>query len=120
MLRQNLRQRRRGNVLPLVAMTLVLMMTITAISLDGGSMFAEHRRARSVADAAALAAAADIYHHFFFDNGTDSGGTARASAFATAAANGYPNSGATRVTVNIPPQSGPYTGKTGYAEVITT
>ena len=38
---------------------------------------------------------------------------------ANASANGYANDGTTStVTVNIPPKSGPSTGKAGYAEVI--
>jgi hypothetical protein len=47
------------------------------------------------------------------------GGAAKQSALTTAAANGYNNDGVnSTVTVNIPPKSGPFAGKTGYAEVI--
>src|SRR5207253_2097964 len=46
-------------------------------------------------------------------------GSAKTSALATAAANGYTNDTIhSVVTVNIPPKSGPYAGLDSYAEVI--
>src|SRR5258707_902719 len=53
------------------------------------------------------------------DGGRDPYGTAAASALDTAKANGYSNDGITSVvTVNIPPKTGDYVGKAGFAEVI--
>src|SRR5262249_992130 len=51
----------------------------------------------------------------------DPNGAGAAAAQASATANGFPNDGTTAtVTVNIPPQSGPFTGKAAYAEVTIT
>src|SRR5262249_20852988 len=74
---------------------------------------------QATADAAALAAAVDLYQNYPTNGGVDQNGTARQSALTTAAAMGYPNDGDTStVTVNVPPQSGPFAGQVGYAEVL--
>jgi hypothetical protein len=102
-----------------MAVCLVVIVAMAAISLDGGSLLAERQRAQAVADAAASAAAADLYWRAWQYGGTDPTGAARDSALATAAADGYANDGSTTtVTVNIPPLSGDYVGLPGYAEVI--
>jgi Flp pilus assembly protein TadG len=94
-------------------------MGITAIAVDGGLLLDDHERVQSAADTAALAAAADLYANYLTGNGLDPNGTASKGAFANAAANGFTNDGvASIVTVNIPPTSGPFTGKPSYAEVI--
>lgn len=76
--------------------------------------------AQAAADAAAMAAASDLLQQATAGaGGYDASGTARASALATAAANGFNNDGITSVvTVNMPPTSGNFSGKAGYAEVI--
>lgn len=113
------RTRRRGTIAVMVAVSLVAILGVVALSLDGGSMFEEKRHAQATADAAALAAAADLYEYYWTNSGTDPNGTAKASAFLTAANNGFNNDGTTNtVTVNIPPLSGDYQGKAGYVEVI--
>src|SRR5438128_1249831 len=111
--------RRRGTVAVFIALSLTVLVGILAITLDGGLMLTESRHAQVVADAAALAAASDLFENSGINGGTDPSGTAAASALATAKANGYSNDGTTSVvTVNIPPQSGDYVGKAGFAEVI--
>jgi Flp pilus assembly protein TadG len=116
---QQRRQPRRGTVAVLIAVCLVVLLGVVAIALDGGTLLAERRHAQSVADAAALAAACDLYANYWINNGLDPQGTARDSALATARANGYQNDTSTStVTVNIPPLSGDYVGRRGYAEVI--
>src|SRR5205807_8502251 len=61
----------------------------------------------------------DLFQNSAVNGGSDPSGTAAASALATASANGYTNDGITSVvTVNIPPQTGDYVGKAGFAEVI--
>jgi hypothetical protein len=111
--------RRPGTVTVTAAVCMVFLASIVAIAVDGGTLLAERRHAQSTADSAALAAATDLYDNYWANNGADPAGTAKASALATAAANGYSNDGTTSiVTVNIPPLSGPYTGKAGYTEVI--
>jgi len=111
--------RRRGISLVLVVISLVSIISVLALSLEGGLLMTERRNAQATADAASLAAAADLYYLWYQNNGVDVGGTARAAAFTTASYNGYANDGTlTTVTVNIPPLSGDYIGKPGYAEVI--
>jgi len=113
------RRERAGVVAVLVAVCLVVVLAMAAVSLDGGSMLAEHQKAQAVADAAAYAAAADLYYNYWANKGLDPRGTAKASALTTAAANGYTNDGVnTTVTVNILPQSGDSVGLPGNAEVL--
>jgi hypothetical protein len=110
---------RRGSIAVFVAIGLVALLGVLALSLDGGTLFARRRSAQAAADAAALAAACDLYNNYWTNNGTDPSGTGLASALSTAQADGYDNDGKTNtVTVNIPPASGPYTGLAGYVEVV--
>ncbi len=112
-------ERRRGAIAALIAVSLVGLIGVAAIAIDGGMLLDDHRHVQAAADAAALAAAADLWTNYTANNGTDPSGTAKASALATAAANGFNNDGVTSiVTVNIPPQSGNFAGKAGFAEVI--
>jgi hypothetical protein len=112
-------QKRRGSLAVLVTISLIALVSIAAVALDGGMLFDNHRRVQSAADAAALAAAVDLFTKYGQNNGVDTSGSAKASALSTAAANGYGNDGVTSVvTVNIPPTSGTFSGKAGYAEVI--
>jgi Putative Flp pilus-assembly TadE/G-like len=110
---------RSGTVAVHLAVCLVAIMSVLAFSLDGGLLLAQRRQVQAAADAAALAAAADLYYHYFEYNGLDVGGSARKSALATAAANGYAHNDVdVKVTVRIPPTTGDYIGRYGYAEVI--
>lgn len=111
--------RRRGVSLVLVVVSLVALLGVVAISLEGGLLLMERRNAQATADAAAQAAAAELYYLHYVNFGADSGGTAKQAALTTAALNGYTNDGTnTKVTVNIPPLSGGYVGKPSYVEVI--
>jgi hypothetical protein len=102
-----------------VALCLIGVIGVVAIAVDGGVLLTEKRHAQAVADAAAMAASSDLLQNYAAYQGLDPNGTAKASALATAAANGYTNDGVTStVTVNIPPKSGDYAGKAGYAEVL--
>ena len=114
-LKNSLSRRRTGAVLVKVAICLPVLIGILALNLDGGRMYDERRRLQSTADAAALAAGADLYENYWDNKGKDVYGTARTAAEKIAVANGYP---ASAVTVNIPPQSGTYTGLPGHAEVL--
>jgi hypothetical protein len=97
---------------------LSVIVGIVALGMDGGRMMEERRSVQAAADAAALAAANTLYANYWH-NGTDPKGLARTAAYASAAANGYTNDGTTSVvTVNIPPLSGPFTGKSNCAEVV--
>lgn len=102
-----------------VAFVLVAVLGVTALVIDGGILRDNRRRLQGSADAAALAAASDLYAKYATHAGVDSGGTAKTSALTTAAANGYTNDGVqSSVTVNVPPLSGQFVGKEGFAEVI--
>jgi hypothetical protein len=103
----------------LVGFSLIAVLGVLAIAVDGGLLLDSRRRLQAAADASALAAAVDLFANYANNNGTDPSGTAKASALSTAAANGYNNDGMTSVvTVNIPPKSGNFVSKAGYAEVI--
>ena len=112
---------RRGTALAILAVSLVLIFSVMALSLDGGLMMAEQRHARAVADASAYAAAGLLYKNYSTGQGLDTNGTSKSIALAIASGNGYANDGTTStVTVNIPPLSGNFSGKSGYAEVIVS
>jgi Flp pilus assembly protein TadG len=115
------RRLRRGAVAVLVAVCLIPMLAVVAIVLDGGVLLDDRRQAQTAADAAALAAATDLFNYYKTNQGADPGKTAKTSALTTAKADGYNNDGTTSVvTVNIPPKSGPFTGKAGYVEILIT
>jgi hypothetical protein len=114
-----LRPSRRGVVAVLAAVSMVGVMGIVAIALDGGVLMDDRRQVQAAVDAAALAAAGQLFHDSVTNEGLDPKGTARAVALANAAANGYSNDGTRSiVTVNIPPTSGRFAGRASYAEVI--
>jgi hypothetical protein len=119
MLRKSDAGRRAGMVVVLVAFSIVAILSMLALSLDGGVLVSERRHAQATADAAAMAGAGMLYYDFWANSGHDPAGTAKAAALAAAAQNGYANDGSTTtVTVNIPPQSGFYAGRWGYVETI--
>jgi Putative Flp pilus-assembly TadE/G-like len=111
--------RRDGKVIALVAISLMALVGMLAISLDGGALQSERRHEQAATDAAALSAAADLFYRYWQESGWDPNHTASQCAFDTAAAHGYTNDGInSRVTVNIPPAGGFYAGRPGYVEVI--
>lgn len=113
------RAARRGAVAVWVVVSLAVLLGVVAITMDGGRMMDERHQAQAAADAAALAAAGDLYENYTANKGADPLGTAAARARVLAAANGYADDGVRPVvTVNIPPASGPFAGKTDYAEVL--
>jgi Flp pilus assembly protein TadG len=118
------RRARRGVILVLVAISLVVILAFVAIALDGGSLLERRRHAQSTADAAAMAAAENLFRSYPKNNGLDSDGEAAQAALAVAAANGIANDGATSiVTVRTASQnyfSGSNAGAAvpeGYVEV---
>ena len=64
MLLINRRPRREGTVTVLVAVSLIGILSITALSLDGGMLLDKRRQAQTASDSAALAAAADLYYNW--------------------------------------------------------
>src|SRR4051794_40204868 len=117
-------EKRRGVVATLVAISLVAILGVVAIALDGGLLLDNKRQVQSAADAAALAAASELYVNWATSKGLDASGKGKLSALATAAANGFPSNATSSATVTFSPglyQAGPNTGKVvppGYVEVI--
>lgn len=114
--------RRLGSVTAQVAVCLTVLLSVTAITLDGGVLQDQRRQVQAGADAAALGAAKDLFDTYvnmdLYDNGKDTG-KAKDHALAIAAANSYTNDGTQSiVTVNIPPKTGPYKDRLGHVEVI--
>lgn len=116
--------RHRGGVTPLTVLNLSLLIGVVALVVDAGTLLEARRHVQAAADAAALAGAADLYSNYPTNQGADLSGTAKASALATASANGFTNDGVhSTVTVNTSSgtyQGGPNTGKSipaGYIEV---
>ena len=110
---------RRGSALVVTAVSLIVIMGVMALVLDGGLLMAERRHAQSVADTSALAAAYSLYNNYATDKGLDPTGSAKKVGRSIASGNGYANDVTTStVTVNIPPLTGAFLGKRGYAEVV--
>ena len=117
--RFQLLRNRRGSALAVTGVSLIVIMGVMALVLDGGLLMAERRHAQTVADASALAAAYSLYNNYATDKGLDPTGSAKKMARAIASDNGYANDVTTStVTVNIPPLTGSFLGKSGYAEVV--
>lgn len=106
---------RRGAIVPLVAIMLVGILGLAALSVDAGNLYRERRNTQTAADAAADAAAIELLNKYVLFRGLDGDGEARSAALALAAAHGYE---ADDVTINIPPKTGPFTRQRGYVEVI--
>ncbi len=114
-------RRRPGNMVVAVAISLVTLLSCVALAVDGGMMHDRRRQVQAAADAAALTAASELYVHWALEKGSDSGGYARTAAVDTAQLNGYVDGeSGNKVEVYIPPQTGPFTGAKGYAEVVIT
>ena len=119
---------RGGTVVVAVCVSLVAMLGVIALSLDGGMLLDNRRKTQAAADAAALAAGSELYRTLFSNGGLDNGplpgktgpaaGKIRDFAKEVAKANGFED-GENGVTVEvyIPPISGPFTGQTGHVEV---
>src|SRR5262245_39855439 len=102
---------RHGNIIPFVAISLVALLGITGLVIDGGRMMGERRHAQAAADAAALAGAIDLHKGKTTDE-------ARATALVYASRNGYDNGATNTVTVNFPAAS-PNSASNQAVEVIT-
>jgi len=101
----------RGQAIILVVFSIIGLIGMTALAIDGGNALIDRRRTETAASAAALTAALTRIN----------GGDWRSAALATANANGYNNDGVTNIIeMNTPPLSGPYEGNSEYIEVIIT
>jgi hypothetical protein len=101
----------RGQAIILVVFSIIGLIGMVALAIDGGSALVDRRKTETAASAAALSAALERIN----------GGDWRSAALATANANGYNNDGVTNIIeMNTPPLSGPYAGNSEYIEVIIT
>ncbi|HEX2697730.1 MAG TPA: pilus assembly protein TadG-related protein [Anaerolineales bacterium] len=103
----------RGQALIVIVFSIIALVGITALAVDGGNALSERRRAQNAADAAALAAALER-----INNNTS---TWTYAAYSSAKQNGFNNDGITNtVHVYSPPISGPNEGDIEYIQVQIT
>lgn len=101
----------RGQAIIIVVFSIIGLIGMTSLAIDGGNALVDRRRTETAASAAALTAALTRIE----------GGDWRSAALATAYANGYDNDGVSSIIeMNTPPLSGPYAGNSEYIEVIIT
>lgn len=107
------RRGERGQALIVIVFSIIALVGVTALAIDGGNVYAERRRAQNAADAAALAGAVERVN-----NNTSSWTDA---VFKSAETNGYNNDGVTNIVkVYSPPISGPNLGNIEYIQVQIT
>lgn len=105
------RKTERGQIMVLLVLAVVVLFGFAALSVDGGMLYVDRRRAQRAADAAALAAAMSKLQDQNWYN----------KAFEIAAQNGYKNDGSHDVvSVYSPPVSGRYAGDSQYVQVVIT
>ncbi|MBV9333925.1 MAG: hypothetical protein JO146_07940 [Candidatus Eremiobacteraeota bacterium] len=99
------RSRESGQVMPLIALALAVLMGFGGMGVDVGYWEYVQREQQTATDAAALGAAQELA-----DSGCTNWSVATAGADADAARNGF--AGGANVTINVqtPPQNGPYAG----------
>lgn len=101
----------RGQVLPIVALAVVMLLAAASMAVDVGYLRYMQRTQQSAADSAAIAGASELAY--------PSANDVVSAAKADASANGFTHDGSNIiVTVNNPPASGPYAGNTSAVEVI--
>lgn len=123
---------RDGTVVVVAAVSMIAILSVVALSLDGGVLMEKRRQIQSASDAAALAGCDDLYENWYrnkqyntyygLDNPSHTAVTAAKNA---AKENGYEDGvNGCVVTVNIPPLSGDHTGSgpsgRGHVEVIVS
>lgn len=107
----NYKKGERGQAIIIIVFSIIGIVGISSLAIDGGNALIDRRRTETAASAAALAGAVTRIK----------GGDWRAAALAAARTNGYDNNGITNtVELNTPPLSGPYAGNSEYIEVIVT
>ena len=107
----NYKKNERGQAMIMIVFSLIGLLGISALAIDGSNAYVDRSKAENAASAAALTAAVTRIE----------GGNWRSAALATAASNGYDNNGITNsVELNTPPTSKPYIGNPEYIEVIIT
>jgi hypothetical protein len=104
----NKRLGERGQVLPLVAICIAVLMGFAAMTVDIGYLEYQQRQQQNAADGAAIGGAQQLVY-----SGCTDTGAATTAAKDDAASNGFAdggNGGAITVLPNNPPKVGPYAG----------
>jgi hypothetical protein len=97
------RGRERGQVLPLIAVSLAVLMGFAGIAVDVAYLEYRQQAQQTATDAAAAGGAEALLHA-----GCPNANAAKSAALANAANNGFPLAGNTSVTPNNPPVGGPF------------
>lgn len=98
----------RGQAIILIAFSIIVVIAMVALAVDGARWFAADRHAQNIADNSAVASAMALC----------SGGNPQNTAFQIAAANGYNNNATDNwVSFNSPPTDGNFVGQSGYLRV---
>jgi hypothetical protein len=97
------RTNERGQVLPLIAISLAVLMGFAGIGVDVGYLEYRQQAQQTATDAAAAGGAEALLHA-----GCPNSAAANAAALANAANNGFPNAGNVSVTPINPPATGPF------------
>ena len=107
----NYKKAERGQAIILIALSIIGIIGVSSLAIDGGNALLDRRRTESAASASALAGAIARIK----------GQNWRAAALDAASMNGYDNNGISNtVELNTPPLKGPYAGNSEYIEVIVT
>ena len=103
-----------GSILMLTALSMVVLLGMVALALDGSYMYTERNRLAASADAAAKSAA--------FELKRGGGGNLQAFANREVAAHGYTPApdGDTSVIVTTPPDDGPFAGQPKFVKVVVS
>lgn len=101
-----------GSILMLTALSMVVLLSMVALAVDGSYMYTERNRMAAAADAAARAGAQE------YRRNTSS--NLQAFANREVVRHGFNPATDTTVTVNRPPQSGSFTANQNYVEVIVS
>src|ERR1043165_2818702 len=101
----------RGQILILMAATMVVIVGIAALAVDGGFMYDKRNRMQAAADAGAKLLAKEVLRH--------SSICTNSTKMNTIATNQVTMSGFSGMTVtpSCPPADGGFAGTTGYVEV---
>lgn len=95
----------RGQVLPLIGLTIAALMGFGGIAVDVGYWEYYQQAQQNATDAAAIGGAQQLVH-----SNCTGASNAQSAALADAASNGFPNTGNVTVSANSPPTSGPFSG----------
>src|SRR5271170_2130390 len=97
----------RGQIIPLVAVTLTALMGFSGMAVDNGYWQYTQRQQQNAADSAAIGGAQALAVA-----GCGSQSAAQTAAYNDATSNGFTTGGTTTVTAANPPTSGAYAGNT--------